>query len=106
MSSPTPDRDFDDPDFVDHFRHVLADLSARAHKLPTETRHDISNAVGAARNALELIAECAGRPERQRFIDIARRNAERAERLLDSAGNERNDLGSQGEGDHHNALGF
>lgn len=107
---PSPaDFNFDDPEFIEHFREELADLSARARMLPREIRHDIGNAIGAARNALELIAEYSQSPERQRFIEIARRNAERAEHLLASAGdpgNQGNDLRSASKGDHGNALGF
>ncbi len=106
MCPPASDFDFSDPKSVERFRGVLADLAARARSLPREARHDVGNAIGAARNALELIAECRNDSELERFIEIARRNAERAEHLLASAGDERNDLRSAGEGDHRNAIGF
>jgi hypothetical protein len=108
MSLP-PDFDFDDPASVDRFREILAELSARARQLPTEQRHDAGNSVGAARNALELILESRGNPERVRFIEIAIRNMQRAETLISSsgsAGNQRNDLGRSGKGDNGNTLGF
>lgn len=104
--SPSGDFDFDDPAAVERFRGVLADLAGRARELPADARHDIGNAVGAARNALELIAESRGKPERARFVEIALRNAERAERLLTSCGNERNDLGGPSKGNHRDAFGF
>lgn len=85
---------------------MLTELATRARMLSREARHDVGNAIGAARNALELIAECRDDSERKRFIEIARRNAERAERLLASARDERNDLRGTGEGDHRNAIGF
>jgi hypothetical protein len=98
-------------------RHAVLEGFSRA------ARHDIVNALGAARNALLLIDEGAQGAELERLRDIARRNVHNAEHLVRvhfnpaatrpsgapaarSAGNERHDLRSPGERDHGNTLGL
>jgi hypothetical protein len=47
-------------------------------------RHDAVNAIGAARNAVLLIAEDRESDDRRRFVEIAKRNLQIAERLVRS----------------------
>jgi hypothetical protein len=89
------------------------DLERRGRTVSIPTiRHDVSNAVGAARNALELLAENPEPEAAARFMEIAQRNVERASQLLGGASdvrsgrNERNDLGSAREGEHGETFGL
>lgn len=99
-----------DADLLRQLRGRIAEIERRAHGLVSGTlRHDVNNAVGAARNALTLLdEEAAAEPER--FLAISRRNIERAERLLGdadgSARDERNDLGRERESNHRDAFGL
>ena len=106
-------------------REQLADLEHRGRAVETrKLRHDVANAVGAARNALTLVDENPAAAEASRFIEIAHRNIERATELLRgtpsgngipaanappdarSGRNEGNDLGSADERNHRDALGL
>jgi hypothetical protein len=79
-------------------------------------RHDLTNAVGAARNALELVGENPEPDATSRFLEMARRNIARATQLLAgdvagagesrSARNERDDLGGAGEREHRETFGL
>jgi len=73
----------DDAESVHRFREAVADLEKRARSLAAGAlRHDVGNAVGAARNALALVEDTAQNADRVRFVEIARRNADRANELL------------------------
>ncbi len=104
-------------------RARITELEQRARALLDPTmRHDITNALGAARNAIILIDEGEEEPTASRFAEIARRNVERAEATLQtsapareadagsstgaSAGDQRNDLGGTREGDNRDAFGL
>jgi hypothetical protein len=97
-------------------RSSLADVERRGRQITSRRlRHDINNAVGAARNALVLFDEDARPEAAARFMQIALRNVARAEALLNeaaaeesasspSARNERNDLGGAREGENGNSV--
>jgi hypothetical protein len=102
---------------IQRLRDAVADLERRSRTLDSgNLRHDVGNAVGAARNALSLLDE--GGADGQKFFDIARRNVDRAEKLLGGASasapprgaelgrDERNDLRRASEGDHGDTVGF
>jgi hypothetical protein len=119
--------DFHDDDSLRRFRAELADLEQRAQGLSRDARHDVTNSLGAARNAVILIEEGAQGAERERFVEIAKRNVRHADHLIramhadaganagaapaegpvgDSARDERNDFRRPGEDDHRDAIGF
>ena len=90
---------------------TVGDLERRARALATSIlRHDVANAVGAARNALVLLGESPEPEVAARFMEIATRNVDLASRLLGggtaSSGDQRNDLGGTSERDHRDALGL
>jgi uncharacterized membrane protein YccC len=101
-------------------RATVADLEARSRALsPSSLRHEVTNAVGAARNALVLIGENAEPEAAARFMEIVHRNVDRARQLLSgndsasgaagnapSARDQRNDLGRPREGEHGDTLGL
>lgn len=107
-------------------RSAVFDLERRARTLSSsQLRHDVSNAVGAARNALQLLEEDPCSATAARFTEIARRNVALATQLLSespfddprssapdgpgippSSRNERDDLGGTGEREHGNTLDF
>jgi hypothetical protein len=98
-------------------RTAVDGLDERSRAITSPTmRHDIVNAVGAARNALLLLSENAEPEVASRFMEIATRNIERAGQLIRDAGrtaegslsdrDERNDLGSAGERDHRDTFGL
>jgi hypothetical protein len=110
---------------LEPLRERIAELERRARAITdANARHDVTNSVGAARNALILLDEGEDEGQAARFVEIARRNVEHAEAMLgpragdagrrdtaretprDSAGDERNDLGRQGERDHRDAFGL
>lgn len=104
-------------EIIQRLRDAVADLERRARSLGTgRLRHDVGNSIGAARNALSLLEETGA--DGQKFLDIAQRNVDRAEKLLGGAladappndaelgGNQRNDLGRARERDHGDTLGF
>lgn len=117
MSDAPSDMGLGNADARAELRRRLAELEQRARSLASpQLRHDANNAVGAARNAAELVRDARDETERARFVEIAKRNLARAEQLVgapladapetDSARNERNDLRCQGESDNRDALGL
>jgi signal transduction histidine kinase len=95
----------------------VEDLDRRGRAALSQTaRHDLTNAVGAARNALELLSENPEPEAATRFLEMAQRNIDRAAALLGaessggdtsrSARNERNDLGGTGERKHWETFGL
>jgi hypothetical protein len=110
-------RDYSDADFSDEAvrREFLADLDEierRAATLDRETRHDVTNAAGAARNALLLVRDGTTTLPFARLVDIVRRNSRNAAELLEARsdasarGNERNDLGGSRQGNDADAFGL
>lgn len=102
-----------DAESVDGLRATIDDLERRVRSVTgSPLRHDIGNAMGAARNALVLYDENTGTPTGERFIQIARRNVARVEELLKASAegrsgrNERNDLGGAGERENRDTLGL
>ncbi len=106
-----------DSETIRRLRDAVADLERRSRTLGAgERRHDVGNAIGAARNALSLLEE--GGSDGQKFFEIAQRNVDRAQKLLGGAladapprdaelgGDERNDLRRASEGDHGDTVGF
>lgn len=103
-------------DELRRLRAAVDDLERRARKVSASTmRHDVTNAVGAARNALELLDECPEAEAAVRFLEMVRRNIDRATQLLGAEGvageprssrNERDDLRGAGEGDHRETFGL
>jgi hypothetical protein len=114
---------------LEPLRERIAELERQARAITdANARHDVTNSVGAARNALILLDEGEDEGQAARFVEIARRNVEHAEAMLapragepgrrdtaretareasrESAGDERNDLGRQGERDHRDAFGL
>jgi len=101
-----------------NLRATVADLEGRSRAVSTSSlRHEVANAVGAARNALVLLGENAEPEAAARFMEIVHRNVDRARRLLSggdssastgsaSGGNQRNDLGGPREGEHGDPLGL
>jgi hypothetical protein len=101
-------------------RERIAELQQRLRALPAGIlRHDVSNAVGAAKNALVLFEDAASPSDPLHFYEMACRNVERAEVLLrrdpgdsspraprTSGRNERNDLRRPSEREDHDALGL
>ena len=113
-------------------RNVIAELARRGRTIrSSRLRHDMTNAVGAARNAVELLEENPSGDGAIRLLQMAQRNIDRAERLLAesdaergveevgpadvvaetrpadrSARNQRNDLGGSGERDHRDTFGL
>lgn len=100
-------------------RDRIAELERRARGVvEANVRHDVSNALGAARNAIILLDEGEDEGKSARFVEIARRNVAQAEAMLNpaprgdgpecepSGGDQRNDLGSSGERDNRDAFGF
>jgi hypothetical protein len=99
-------------------RSRVDDLERRSRAVSSSMlRHDVANAVGAARNALLLLSENPEPEAAARFLEIAKRNIERAEQLLcdvdggaaerpGSARDERNDLGGASERQHGDAFGL
>jgi len=89
---------------------AVDDLERRSRAISTSTlRHDVANAVGAARNALVLLGENPEPEVARRFMEIAKRNVDLATKLLGnkaSSGDQRNDLGRTGEGDNRDTLGL
>jgi hypothetical protein len=104
-------------DEVSRLRAAVGDLERRARAVAAPTmRHDLTNAVGAARNALELVGENPEPEATSRFLEMARRNIARATQLLGtepgsagdgrSARNERDDFGGTGEREHRETFGL
>lgn len=105
---------------TDELRRLQAavnDLERRARKVSAPTmRHDLTNAVGAARNALQLLGENPEPEAGVRFLEMARRNVDRATQLLGSESsaaaeprstrNERDDLGGTGERENRETFGL
>lgn len=107
-------------------RVTIQELERRGRALSSsQVRHDVSNAVGAARNALQLLDENPNAPAADRLVQIALRNVQRAEHLLEagtpgaddvarepvsppdrSSGNQRDNLGGASERDHRDAFGL
>lgn len=100
-------------------RDRIAELERKAQNVSeAQARHDITNALGAARNAIILLDEGENEGKAARFAEIARRNVAQAEAMLNpaprgdeperasSAGDQRNDLGSSGERDNRDTLGL
>lgn len=98
-------------------RAAVEDLERRARAVSSPTkRHDLTNAVGAARNALELLSEDPEPKAAARFLDMVQRNIDRATALLGgesnaasesrSARDERNDLGGAAEREHRETFGL
>ena len=105
------------PETIRQLRDAVADLERRSRALGAgPLRHDVGNAVGAARNALSLLDEEGS--DGQKFLDIAQRNVARAEKLMGGAladapprdaelgRDERDDLRRTSEGDHGDTVGF
>jgi hypothetical protein len=103
---------------LERLRAAISDLEARLRSLGSGVlRHDVGNAIGAARNALVLLDEGTSRAaEQTKFVEMAERNVSRAQRLLsgeladtprsdESRRDERDDLRSESERDHRDALG-
>lgn len=114
-------RDYTDADFSDatmrrEFLEELRGVERRAAMLDRATRHDVTNAAGAARNAVLLMDDDANTLSFARLVDIARRNSRIAAELLravrppsepaESGGNERNDLGRARERNDTDAFGL
>jgi len=100
-----------DSDTTQVLRNAVAELEQRARALPPGTlRHDVTNAVGAARNALTLLMDEPDAIEPDHILEIARRNISAARGLLNgqpaSGGNQRDDLGRASEGDHRDTFGL
>lgn len=100
-----------DADTTHLLRSEVAELEHHARSLPPGTlRHDVTNAVGAARNALALLEDEPDAVDPAHFLEIARRNIASARGLLNgqsaSGGNQRDDLGRSGEGDHRDTFGL
>ena len=110
--------DVPNADLIRGLREAMAELEHRLRALGHGMlKHDAGNAVGAARNALVLLDEASAGERQERFVEMARRNVDRARRLLsgeladapralESAGNERNDLRRPREDDHGKPVGF
>lgn len=100
----------DDPESRARLREAIAVLAQRGKAVTApRVRHDVRNAIGAARNALALLDEGAPAETVARFNEILYRNLDRAERLLRSAESgrdERNDLGSASQRENGNTLGL
>lgn len=109
-------RDYTEADFSDatkrrEFVEELRAVERRAAMLDRHTRHDVTNAAGAARNAVFLMEDDATTLSFERLVDIARRNSRIAEELLravrpPSGGNERDDLGRARERDDADTFGL
>lgn len=92
------------------------DLEGRTRAVSTSSlRHEVTNAVGAARNALILLGENPEPEAERRFMEMVERNVERATELLRgvqpdgaaaSARDQRDDLGRPREREHGDTLGF
>jgi hypothetical protein len=104
------------PSEVGRLRHAVDALDQRSRSVTSpKVRHDLSNAIGAARNALQLVIESPELDAHARFMEIAQRNVDRATRLLDgpadggsssSGRNERDDLGRASERNHRETFGL
>ena len=97
----------------------IAELERKARSVvDAKVRHDVTNALGAARNAIILLDEGENEGKSARFVEIAHRNVAQAEAMLNpapradeperesSAGDKRNDLGSASERDNRDSFGF
>jgi hypothetical protein len=103
MSDAHGHRQFHDEDALANLKQSVTELERRLRELGSGSlRHDVSNTIGAARNALSLLDEDAGSSDPARFVEIAQRNIQQAERLLanESGRNEGNDLGRASERDN------
>ena len=111
------DRSHDEESDLRNLRAAVADLERRSRAISAPSlRHEIANAVGAARNALVLIGESPEPEAAARFMEIVNRNVDRARQLLSavdpnvsnapSARDQRNNLGSASEGEHEDTLGL
>jgi hypothetical protein len=98
-------------------RHQIAELERQARTLSdATTRHDVTNALGAARNAIIMLDEGEDEGRAARFVEIAERNVRQAQAMIhrggndpgrrESVGDQRNDLGREGERDHPDAFGL
>jgi hypothetical protein len=100
----------DDPESRARLRETIAALAQRSRAVTApRVRHDVRNAIGAARNALALLDEGAPADAVARFNEILYRNLDRAERLLqsvESGRDERDDLGRTGQRDDGDPLGL
>jgi hypothetical protein len=109
-------RDYSTADLADatvrrQLRVDLDTIERQAATLDRVARHDVSNAAGAARNALQLLEEGATALSFGRLVEMATRNLQRAADILAKArdrsgGNERDDLGRARQGDDADAVGF
>jgi hypothetical protein len=102
---------------VRRLRAAVEDLERRARAVSSPAkRHDLTNAVGAARNALELLSENPEGKTAERFLEMAQRNIDRATELVGgessgaadsrSARNERDDLRGTSEREHRETFGL
>jgi hypothetical protein len=109
-------RDFRDVEVRRAFLEELATIQRIALTSSRSVRHDVTNAIGAARNALVMIAESVSDDAVTRFADIAERNRRQAWLLVGQPladvrdvldrRDERDDLGREREREDGNALGF
>ena len=111
------DRSHDAEMAVGRLRAKVEELERRSRALSSSMlRHDVANAVGAARNALVLLGEHNEPEAATRFLDMAKRNVDRAQQLLGidsaassggaSARDQRNDLGGTREGEDADTFGL
>jgi hypothetical protein len=98
-------------------RDRIGELERQVRTLSDATaRHDVANALGAARNAIIMLDEGEDEGKAARFVEIAQRNVRRAEAMIhprgdeperpESGGDARNDLRREGERDHRDAFGL
>jgi hypothetical protein len=102
---------------VRRLQAAVEDLERRARAVSSPAnRHDFMNAVGAARNALELLSENPEGKTAERFLEMAQRNIDRATGLVGgqssgaadsrSARNEGDDLRGTSKGDYRETFGL
>jgi hypothetical protein len=100
-------------------RDRITELERKARGVVgAKARHDVTNALGAARNAIILLDEGEDDGKAARFVEIAQRNVAQAEAILNpaprgdeperepSAGDKRDDLRGSGERDDRDAFGL
>jgi hypothetical protein len=104
-------------------RDRIAELEREARSISdANARHDVTNALGAARNAIIMLDEGENESKAARFVEIAQRNVRQAEAMIhprgdeparparpearDSGGDEGDDLGRMGERDDRDGFGL